>query len=161
MLRICIRSIWSKVPVPVVSVKRLPGRLVGISLGAAVLVRDDYRDDWPTVVHELEHCKQFWRRGMLLHFVRYYANRNYRLDCELEAFGAELAACNSAERGHRLDDAARSLATGYRIGLDARTCRRLLQRRIGGFAIESAVIPGTISRGWRIHRALAARVRAR
>lgn len=160
MPRISLHSIWGAVPVPVVSIKRLPGRLVGVSLGAAVLLRDDYRTDWPTLVHELEHCKQFWRRGLLIHFVRYYASRGYRLRCELDAFGAELLVCEPFERKRRLDEAARALAGGYRIGLDARTCRRLLLHRITE-AGQLAATPRTKLRGWRIHRALAGRVRAR
>lgn len=129
-MRVRFHSIWRAVPVPVLIVSRLPGRLVGVCLGPAVLVRHDYGDDWPTIVHELEHCKQFWRGGVLVHFVRYYVSRRYRLQAELEAFRAELLACDAAERRHRLDDAARALATGYGLRLDAGACRRLLAARV-------------------------------
>lgn len=132
-MRVRLQWIWRAVPVPVLIVSRLPGRLVGVCLGPAVLVRSDFGDDWPTIVHELEHCKQFWRGGAVVHFVRYYVSRRYRLDAELQAFRAELDACDGPERWRRLDDAARALATGYRLSLDTRTCRRLLVARIAPY----------------------------
>ena len=115
---------------PVLIVPHLPGRLVGVCLGPAVLVRCDYGDDWPTIVHELEHCKQFWRGGVLVHFLRYYLSRRYRLEAEVQAFRAELDACDAIERRRRLDDAARALATGYGLRIDTRACRRLLAARV-------------------------------
>lgn len=131
-MRVRFFTIWRAVPVPVLVVSRLPGRLVGVCLGPAVLLRHDYADDWPTIVHELEHCKQFWRGGAVLHFLRYTFSRHYRLDAELAAFRAELDACEEPQRRERLDDAARALATGYRLALDAKTCRRMLAARVSG-----------------------------
>jgi hypothetical protein len=131
-----IYSLGGVVPVPVITVKRLPGRLIGICLGPFVLIHGDYADDWPTVVHELEHCKQFWRGGMVVHFALYYMSRAYRLRCELAAFRAELDACAPSERGSRLDDSARALATGYRLEMDAAVCRRLL--------VAASVRPGAL-----------------
>jgi hypothetical protein len=131
-MRMRVFTIWRFLPVPVLVVPRLPGRLVGVCLGPAVLLREDYADDWPTVVHELEHCKQFWRGGAMLHFLRYTFSRGYRLDAELQAFRAELDACEDEQRRERLDDAARALATGYRLALDAKTCRRMLAARVSG-----------------------------
>lgn len=125
-MRISIERLWRVVPVPVIALDRLPGRLVGLSMGLFVVVRSDYLADRPTIVHELEHCKQFWRGGILLHMLRYYASRSYRLRVEVEAFRAELAACPRWMVDVRLDDAARALASGYHVGLDVATCRRLL-----------------------------------
>ena len=34
-------------------------------------LRSDHADDWPTIVHELEHCKQFWRGGALVQALSY------------------------------------------------------------------------------------------
>lgn len=129
-MRVRFHSIWRAVPVPVLIVPSLPGRLVGICLGPAVLVRHDYGDDWPTIVHELEHCKQFWRGGAIVHFLRYYLSRAYRFRAEVQAFRAELDACGAPERRVRLDDAARALATGYGLRIDAKTCRRILASRV-------------------------------
>ncbi len=125
-MRLSIERLWRVVPVPVIVLDRMPGCLIGLSMGLFVVVRSDYARDRPTMIHELEHCKQFWRGGVLLHMVRYYASRTYRLRVEVEAFRAELDACEPEERAARLDDAARALATGYHVGLDAATCRRHL-----------------------------------
>lgn len=121
-----VYSLGGVLPVPLIAVRRLPGRLVGICLGPFIVVAKDYANDWPTIVHELEHCKQFWRGGLIVHFVRYYASRRYRLRCELAAYRAELEACEPNERGSRLDDSARALSSGYQLRLDTAACRRLL-----------------------------------
>jgi hypothetical protein len=126
MVTLALARIWRALPVPIVVMQRMPGRLVGLSMGMFIIVRADHATDGPTIVHELEHCKQFWRGWGVLHMLRYYFNRNYRLQAELEAFRAELAACSPAQRPSRLDDAARALATGYHIGLDFDTCKALL-----------------------------------
>jgi hypothetical protein len=126
VMRFAIERLWRVVPVPVIVLDRMPGRLVGLSMGVFVVLRADYARDRPTIVHELEHCKQFWRGGALLHMLRYYASREYRLRVEVEAFRAELDACEPYERAARLDDASRALATGYHVGLDVSSCRRLL-----------------------------------
>jgi len=125
-MRIRLHSIWRIVPVPVLVVRRLPGRIVGLCMGPFVLLRVDYADDWPTVVHELEHCKQFWRGGAVIHLYRYLSNPAYRLRAEIEAYQAELAACPPAERARRLYDSARALAHGYGLGVDIGLCQRLL-----------------------------------
>jgi hypothetical protein len=126
VMRFAIERLWRVVPVPVIVLDRMPGRLVGLSMGVFVVLRADYARDRPTIVHELEHCKQFWRGGALLHMLRYYASQEYRLRVEVEAFRAELDACEADERAARLDDASRALATGYHVGLDVSSCRRLL-----------------------------------
>ena len=91
-----------------------------------MVVREDYAGDYPTIVHELTHCKQFWRGLTVVHLVRYYGSRRYRLKAELEAFRAELDACPPAERRQRLLESARSLASSYSLGLDTEACRLLL-----------------------------------
>jgi hypothetical protein len=126
-MKIRIHSIWRVIPVPVIVLRRLPGRVIGISLGPVVLLQHGYHDDWPTLVHELEHCKQFWRGGTLIHLLRYLVDPKYRLRTEVEAYRAELAACPPAERQHRLYDSAHALALGYGLAVDARACRRLLR----------------------------------
>jgi hypothetical protein len=125
-MKISLNLVWHVVPVPLLVLDRMPGRLVGLSMGLFMVVRRDYADDRPTLVHELEHCKQFWCGGLVFHMLRYYLSRDYRLRMELEAFRAEIAACAPDARPARLDDAARALASGYHIGLDVLACRRLL-----------------------------------
>ncbi|MGE0803136.1 MAG: hypothetical protein AB7G13_32475 [Lautropia sp.] len=159
-MKIRLYSIWSIVPVPVITLQRMPGRLVGLCLGPLVVVRDDYAQDWPTIVHELTHCRQFWRGFALLHLLRYYASRRYRLKAELEAFRAEIDACRPAQRRERLHESARSLATSYSLGLDFATCELLLASQSepaaargwdtagAGDVIESvpAVVPARVER---------------
>ena len=131
-----IYSLGGFLPVPVIAVPRLPGRLVGVCLGPFVLLAREYANDWPTVVHELEHCKQFWRGGLIIHFARYYLSRSYRLKAELEAYRAELDACPPGERAGRLDDSARALVSGYQLKLDTEACRSLLLAG-GKFSVKS------------------------
>ncbi|MEO6269739.1 MAG: hypothetical protein ABIP08_05495 [Lautropia sp.] len=125
-MKIRFHSIWKILPVPVITLERMPGRLVGLCVGPFVVVREDYAADYPTIVHELTHCKQFWRGLAVLHLIRYYGSRRYRLKAELEAFRAELDACPPAERRQRLHESARSLASSYSLGLDTEACRLLL-----------------------------------
>jgi hypothetical protein len=125
-VKIQLHSIWKVLPVPVITLQRMPGRLVGLCVGPFVVVREDYASDYPTIVHELTHCKQFWRGLALLHLVRYYGSRRYRLKAEVEAFRAELDACPPAERRQRLHESARSLSSSYSLGLDTEACRLLL-----------------------------------
>lgn len=125
-MKIHLERIWKVVPVPVVTLRRMPGRLVGLCVGPFIVVREDYAADHPTIVHELTHCRQFWRGLGILHLLRYYGSRRYRLKAEVEAFRAELDACPPQERRRRLHESARSLATSYSLGLDTEACRLLL-----------------------------------
>jgi hypothetical protein len=125
-VKIRLHSIWRIIPVPVITLQRMPGRLVGLCVGPFVVVREDYASDYPTIVHELTHCKQFWRGLTVLHLIRYYGSRRYRLKAEVEAFRAELDACAPGERRQRLHESARSLASSYSLGLDTEACRLLL-----------------------------------
>ena len=125
-MKIHLERIWKILPVPVVTLRRMPGRLVGLCVGPFIVVREDYASDHPTIVHELTHCRQFWRGLGILHLIRYYGSRRYRLKAEVEAFRAELQACPPAERRRRLHESARSLATSYSLGLDTEACRLLL-----------------------------------
>jgi hypothetical protein len=125
-MMLTFERLWRVLPVPVFVLDRMPSRLVGLSMGLFVVVRSDHAADRPTIVHELEHCKQFWRGGAVLHMLRYCASRPYRLRVEVEAFRAELDACRPEDRGSRLDDAARALASSYHVGLDVHACRHLL-----------------------------------
>jgi hypothetical protein len=124
--RLTVKSIYGFIPVPIISSPWLPGRIVGLSLGFAVLVRDDYANDEPTLVHELVHCKQFFRSGGLLHFFRYFLSTQYRLSTEIEAYKAELASCDFTIKAARLDESACALANGYRLNLSAAQCKALL-----------------------------------
>ena len=97
-------------PVLIVVVPTLPGRLLGLSMGPIVVLEDSVAQDLGTLEHELVHTKQFWRNGLVLHFLRYWMSRNYRLAMELEAFrGIE------SSRGGRLR---RTLRVGRAVSLN-------------------------------------------
>jgi hypothetical protein len=125
--RFSLKSIYGVIPVPIIASPWLPGRIVGLSLGFAVLVRDDYADDEPTLVHELVHCKQFFRSGGLLHFVLYFISTKYRLRTEIEAYRAEIDSCKADIAVSRLEESASALAHGYRLKLSASQCKELLE----------------------------------
>jgi hypothetical protein len=125
--RLSLKSIYGVIPVPIISSPWLPGRIVGLSLGFAVLVRDDYANDEPTLVHELVHCKQFFRSGGLLHFILYFASSKYRLRTEIEAYRAEIDSCEANIAVTRLEESASALAYGYRLKLSTSQCKALLE----------------------------------
>jgi hypothetical protein len=104
-------------PVPFIGMTRMPKTLIGICLGPLVVIRSSAMADYPTLVHELEHCKQFWRGGLVVHFLRYLLSHNYRLRAELAAFAAEVVACDEHERPTRIQESARALALCYRLSL--------------------------------------------
>jgi hypothetical protein len=110
-MKILLERLWKVLPVPVLAVERMPGRLIGLSMGVFVIIRSDFAADRPTVIHELEHCKA------------------YRLKVEIEAFQAEIAACEPHCAAARLDEAARALSSGYRIDRDTEACLALLTGR--------------------------------
>jgi hypothetical protein len=117
-LRVRVYRLWGVLPVPVIAVAKLPARWLGVSLGVCVVLKDSVFDDHATVIHELEHCKQFWAQGLLIHFLRYWLSNGYRLTCELEAFTAEIFSCEHVEQPARIQDAARSLTHCYGLDLD-------------------------------------------
>ncbi len=104
-------------PVPFIGMTRMPKTLIGICLGPLVVIRTSALADHPTLVHELEHCKQFWRGGLVVHFLRYLLSHDYRLRAEVEAFAAEVIACEEHERPSRIQESARALALCYRLTL--------------------------------------------
>ena len=55
-----------------------------------IRIRPKYKDDKGILAHELEHVKQFWRRGIYFHSLRYLLSKDYRLDCEVEAYKEQL-----------------------------------------------------------------------
>jgi hypothetical protein len=125
--RFSLKSVYGVIPVPVIASPWLPGRIVGLSLGFAVLVRDDYAQDEPTLVHELVHCKQFFRSGGVIHFLLYFLSSKYRLRTEIEAYRAEIDSCEASIALARLDESASALAHGYRLKLSASQCKALLE----------------------------------
>lgn len=125
-MKIAIESLGKWLPVPVLILDRMPGRLIGLSLGVFIVLRSDHAADRPTIAHELEHCKQFWKGGLVFHMARYYLSRSYRLQAEVEAFQAELRACPPQVRPQRLQESARVLSGCYDVGVCETDCLHLL-----------------------------------
>ncbi len=112
--------------VPVIRTRWLPGNIVGLSLGIAVLIDPRYFEDEPTLRHELIHCRQFWRNGLVIHFFRYWCSKPYRLAMEVEAFREELAWIPREHYDHRLEAFATALTDSYGLKLAQNQARQLI-----------------------------------
>jgi hypothetical protein len=112
-----IDFLWGFAPTLTIYSKILPGSIIGICLGPIVIIQKQYITDKGTLVHELEHCKQFWSRGLGLHFLRYCLSRQYRLRCEIEAYAAELIHCAQQSNESAITQASRTIAYAYRLNL--------------------------------------------
>jgi hypothetical protein len=55
-----------------------------------IKIRPSYKDDIGLLNHEIEHVRQFWRYGLLVHQVLYPLSKQYRLKCEVEAYKIQL-----------------------------------------------------------------------
>jgi hypothetical protein len=114
------------IPTLIIGTPYIPGRIVGLCLGPVILIDSRYYEDEGTIIHELIHTRQFWRNGLVLHFLRYWFSESYRLTMELEAFRSELACRSEQEYGDCLDSAARILAGQYRLKISVDRIRTML-----------------------------------
>jgi hypothetical protein len=124
-----IKVAWNCVPALFIS-SPLPYRIIGICLGPVVLVRRPYLDHAPTIIHEMVHVEQFWRNGTAIHFVRYWLSKNYRLNCELEAFSREIRSLAPEAIINATTEAALSIATGYGLKISKNDAFKLLVERL-------------------------------
>lgn len=53
-----------------------------------IIIRTKYIDDQGILKHELKHAEQF--KNNWFHALRYKFNKDYRLDCELEAYREQI-----------------------------------------------------------------------
>jgi hypothetical protein len=114
-------------PIPIFQCNFLPGNIVGLSLGIAIALDERFYEDSPTITHELVHCRQFWRNGLVLHFLRYWLCKSYRQAMELEAFLAELSIDPDIDASYRLQVAANALASAYGLKLTVQEASNLLK----------------------------------
>jgi hypothetical protein len=112
--------------IPLIRTSWLPGRIVGLSLGVAILLDPRYFYDEPTIRHELIHCRQFWRNGLILHFLRYWLSKSYRLHAEVEAFREELAYINESAYESQLGAFATALSESYGLSIGQGQAKNLL-----------------------------------
>jgi hypothetical protein len=136
-MRFRLKTIWHILPVPIFELALLPRGIVGVCLGAAVILKTGYLNDSPTIEHELEHCRQFWSGGTVFHFARYQWSQRYRERCELEAFAREIATCTESERKERFDLACRSIASCYKLSItESETARELANILVNQYGIH-------------------------
>lgn len=107
----------------------LPGSLLGVCLGPVVLLHRRLMLDEPSIEHELTHSRQFWKNGLVLHFVRYWLQPSYRQAMEVEAFSTELRHRSLDEYPSCLEAAASSLSSRYGLRIDLATARMALDVR--------------------------------
>jgi hypothetical protein len=127
-------------PTLVVSMPWLPGSLLGICLGPVVLLHHSLMLDLPSIEHELVHSRQFWRNGLVLHFLRYWLQPSYRQAMEIEAFSAELGNRPQNEYQNCLEMAASSLSSRYGLNLDVATAKKVLDERTREVLIASQTL---------------------
>jgi hypothetical protein len=122
--------LWGFAPTLTVYSKILPKTIIGICLGPVVVIQKHYKTDLGTLVHELEHCKQFWSRGLIVHFLRYCLSNQYRLRCEIEAYAAELI-----YRAKQLDEdaiaiASQTIAYAYRLNISEHFVKEKIRQEL-------------------------------
>ncbi len=132
-------------PTLVVSMPWLPGTLLGVCLGPVVLLHRRLMDDAPSIEHELVHSRQFWRNGVVLHFLRYWLQPTYRQAMEVEAFSAELQNRPLDEYQSCLESAASSLATRYGLRIDIETAMTALDIRARDSAAANQPLAAALS----------------
>jgi hypothetical protein len=85
-----------------------------------IVLHPRWRHDAGLIAHEKVHAMQMRRDGLLRFWWRYATSRRHRLAYEVEAYRV------SMDHGCTLASAARTLATGYWLGIDERQAREAL-----------------------------------
>lgn len=85
-----------------------------------ILIHPRCRGDTGLLAHEEVHARQMRRDGLLRFWWRYATSRAHRLAYEVEAYRVSLA------HGSTLASVARTLATGYWLGIDEAQARAAL-----------------------------------
>jgi hypothetical protein len=85
-----------------------------------IVIHPNCRGDAGLIAHEQVHVRQMQRDGLLRFWWRYATSRRHRLAYEVEAYRVTIA------HGCSLARAARTLATGYWLGIDEQQARAAL-----------------------------------
>ena len=68
------------------------GCVLTLLVFTVVLIRPEYRGDKGLLAHELMHVEQSWYNIIpAIHGLRYRFDKEYRLECEVEAYKEQLA----------------------------------------------------------------------
>ncbi len=99
----------------------------GKDFGPFIFIRPDYMDDVGLIRHELVHVKQFWTEGLFIHSIRYQFSKQYRLDCEVEAYKEQLNHYPEGSRKYLTDLFAGYIANKYRLDVSKDQAKWLLE----------------------------------
>ena len=70
----------------------------GASYGFWITIVKRYKDDKGLLAHELEHAKQFYLHGLIIHKYLYKFWKYYRFWCELKAYARQWKVSNGDEK---------------------------------------------------------------
>lgn len=67
----------------------IPARFAGMAVAIFIFIRPKYKNDYGLLAHERVHVKQFLR-SPFLHGLKYQFNKEYRYQCEIEAYARQI-----------------------------------------------------------------------
>ena len=89
----------------------IPSGKQGVCWGLVIFMRDPHDEFW--LAHELVHSEQCIRGWFIPHAIHWLLSKGFRLDCEVEAFRAQLALLAPPDREVMVERFARALAGSY------------------------------------------------
>ena len=101
----------------------LPEGVGGQAKAWFIKIRPEYKDDKGILAHELVHVHQFWTKGLLVHMLRYTWSKDYRLQCEIEAYKVQLT-----YNPENLDFFAFRITQMYNLGVTEEAVKLLLTK---------------------------------
>lgn len=124
-----IKFIYKIIIVPIFYTEiLLPKNAAGVSRGFFVIINPKYKNDIGLLEHELTHSRQFWKYGLIVHSLRYYFSKEYRLKCEVEAYKEQLKFPPASENPERyLDKYASYISENYNFEVTKDEARDLLK----------------------------------
>ena len=90
----------------------LPKRFAAVTVGCILFIRPEAATDKVLLAHEKVHCEQFQRDWLMP--VKYLLFKEYRFECELEAYRA------SVKNGRSVESCADSLYKKYGLSKNYR-----------------------------------------
>jgi len=91
-----------------------------------IFIKPDYKNDLGILIHEKVHVKQFWRKPFT--HSHKLLNQDYMLDCEVEAYAAQIKyyVSQGANKQSLINEFANAILTGY--GLSGYTLTYIIDR---------------------------------
>ena len=110
-----IRYLFSWLPCPIFFTKRFTGKYEAKSWGVFACVSNGQNDEG-RIRHELKHCEDFYRYGLIGMFLLYTFSKKWRLFFELRGYSEELKHTTYMTRPL----AAKLIADGYGLDVTAK-----------------------------------------